>query len=179
MWFWPPVLLVRHYISRQPRGILLRLVLRIGLSLIAMLSPVWCIQQVSVRRPDVRVTDSKFDIGIIGSGIAGGALAAALKDSGLRVLLLDRRDGPLDTSRGDHIQPAVQPLLARWGFWIGCWLRVPSDALERDGLTPTGSILLRYRFPMSRALPVLFFSLITRRLAGSCSTRRWNRAPPA
>ena len=58
----------RHYISRQPRGILLRLVLRIGLSLIAMLSPVWCIQQVSVRRPDVRVTDSKFDIGIIGSG---------------------------------------------------------------------------------------------------------------
>ena len=71
------------------------------------------------------------------------------------MLLLDRRDGPLDTSRGDHSRRATA--LARWGFWSGCWLRVPSDALERDGLTPTGSILLRYRFPMSRALPVLSY----------------------
>ena len=47
--------------------------------------------------------------------IAGGALAVALKDSGLSVLLLDRRSGPLDTARGDHIQPAMQPVLARWG----------------------------------------------------------------
>lgn len=56
-----------------------------------------------------------FDIAIIGSGIAGGALAVALKDSGLSVLLLDRRSGPLDTARGDHIQPAMQPVLSRWG----------------------------------------------------------------
>ena len=39
----------------------------------------------------------------------------ALKDSGLSVLLLDRRAGPLDTARGDHIQPAMQPVLSRWG----------------------------------------------------------------
>ena len=56
-----------------------------------------------------------FDIAIIGSGIAGGALALALKDSGLSVLLLDRRSGPLDTARGDHIQPAMQPVVSRWG----------------------------------------------------------------
>ena len=55
-----------------------------------------------------------FDIAIIGSGIAGGALAVALKDSGLSMLLLDRRSGPLDTARGDHIQPAMQPVLSRW-----------------------------------------------------------------
>jgi len=61
------------------------------------------------------VTAQHFDIAIIGSGIAGGALAVALKDSGLSVLLLDRRSGPLDTARGDHIQPAMQPVLARWG----------------------------------------------------------------
>ena len=57
----------------------------------------------------------EVDIGIIGSGIAGASLAAALADSGLSVALLDRRNEPLDTARGDHIQPAVQPLLERWG----------------------------------------------------------------
>ena len=61
------------------------------------------------------MTARHFDIAIIGSGIAGGALAVALKDSGLSVLLLDRRSGPLDTARGDHIQPAMQPVLSRWG----------------------------------------------------------------
>ena len=57
----------------------------------------------------------QVDIAIIGSGIAGASLAAALADTGLSVALLDRRNEPLDTARGDHIQPAVQPLLARWG----------------------------------------------------------------
>ena len=61
------------------------------------------------------MTAQHFDIAIIGSGIAGGALAVALKGSGLSVLLLDRRAGPLDTARGDHIQPAMQPVLSRWG----------------------------------------------------------------
>ena len=61
------------------------------------------------------MTAQHFDIAIIGSGIAGGALAAALKGSGLSILLLDRRCGQLDTARGDHIQPATQPVLARWG----------------------------------------------------------------
>ena len=61
------------------------------------------------------MTSRHFDIAIIGSGIAGGALAVALKDSGFSVLLLDRRAGPLDTARGDHTQPAMQPVLSRWG----------------------------------------------------------------
>lgn len=61
------------------------------------------------------MTSRHFDIAIIGSGIAGGALAAALNGSGLSVLVLDRRPGPLDTARGDHIPPAIQPVLSRWG----------------------------------------------------------------
>jgi 2-octaprenylphenol hydroxylase len=56
-----------------------------------------------------------FDIGIVGSGIAGSALAASLSGTGLRVALLDRREGELDSARGDHIQPAIQPILERWG----------------------------------------------------------------
>jgi len=56
-----------------------------------------------------------FDIGIVGSGIAGSALAAALSGTGLRVALIDRREGELDSARGDHIQPAIQPILERWG----------------------------------------------------------------
>ena len=56
-----------------------------------------------------------FDIGIVGSGIAGSALAAALSGTGLRVALLDRRECELDSARGDHIQPAIQPILERWG----------------------------------------------------------------
>ncbi|MBT6352170.1 MAG: FAD-dependent oxidoreductase, partial [Halieaceae bacterium] len=58
---------------------------------------------------------SHYDVGIIGSGIAGAALATALTRQGFTVALLDRRPGLLDTARGDHIQPGVQPLLERWG----------------------------------------------------------------
>ncbi len=61
------------------------------------------------------MTTQQVDVGIIGSGIAGASLAAALANTGLRVALLDRRQGPLDTARGDHIQPNLQPVLARWG----------------------------------------------------------------
>lgn len=61
------------------------------------------------------MTTQQVDVGIIGSGIAGASLAAALAHTGLRVALLDRRQGPLDTARGDHIQPNLQPVLARWG----------------------------------------------------------------
>jgi 2-polyprenyl-6-methoxyphenol hydroxylase-like FAD-dependent oxidoreductase len=59
------------------------------------------------------------DVAIIGAGIAGSALATALTDSGFSVHLIDRSDEPLDTARGDHIQPAMAPILSRWGIWDG------------------------------------------------------------
>ena len=58
---------------------------------------------------------TQVDIGIVGAGIAGAALAAALTGQGLSVALLERRTGPLDTARGEHIQPALLPVLKRWG----------------------------------------------------------------
>ncbi len=55
------------------------------------------------------------DILIIGGGIAGPALAAALADTDLSITLLERRDDPLDTARGDHMQPRSVASLAAWG----------------------------------------------------------------
>ena len=59
----------------------------------------------------------RVDVAIIGAGIAGSALATALISSGFSVRLIDRSDLPLDTARGDHIQPAMAPILSRWGIW--------------------------------------------------------------
>lgn len=54
------------------------------------------------------------DVLIAGAGIAGSALACALRDSGLSVLLLEKSDQPLDTARGDHLRPRTIELLERW-----------------------------------------------------------------
>ncbi len=55
------------------------------------------------------------DVLIIGGGIAGPALAAALSQHDIRVVLLERSDKPLDTARGDHLQPRSVQTLSRWG----------------------------------------------------------------
>ena len=49
----------------------------------------------------------RFDIAIVGAGIAGSALSAALADSGLSIVVLDKRTNSLDTARGDAIQPVM------------------------------------------------------------------------
>ena len=84
------------------------------------------------------MTVRHFDIAIVGSGIAGGALAAAIKGSGLSVLILDRRSGPLDTAGDDHIQPAIQPVLSRWGvldrlFEAGAERRAGTRCFDAEG----------------------------------------------
>ena len=53
---------------------------------------------------------------IIGGGIAGPALAAALHDRDLSVTLLERSEAPLDTARGDHLQPRTLEILEDWGI---------------------------------------------------------------
>ena len=55
------------------------------------------------------------DVLIAGAGIAGAALAAGLRGSGLRVMVLEKSAEPLDTARGDHLQPSTLEILERWG----------------------------------------------------------------
>ncbi len=55
------------------------------------------------------------DILIIGAGIAGSALACALRNTPLRVTVLEKSNLPLDTARGDHLQPRTCEILQSWG----------------------------------------------------------------
>lgn len=55
------------------------------------------------------------DIVILGGGIAGSALACALRNSGYRIALVEPRVEALDTARGDHLQPCNVEALAKWG----------------------------------------------------------------
>ena len=45
------------------------------------------------------------DLLIVGGGVAGSALAAALRNSEYRTAMIDQRTAPLDTARGDHFFP--------------------------------------------------------------------------
>ena len=60
-------------------------------------------------------TSPEFDLAIVGGGIAGPPLAAALADSGLRIVLIERSTKPLDTTRGDQLQPSTCEYMERWG----------------------------------------------------------------
>ena len=55
------------------------------------------------------------DVLVVGAGIAGAAFACALRNSGLSVLLIEKSAAPLDTARGDHLQPSTLAILDRWG----------------------------------------------------------------
>lgn len=55
------------------------------------------------------------DILIVGGGIGGSGLAAALRAKGYSIMLVEASKDPLDTARGDHIQPVVVEILDQWG----------------------------------------------------------------
>jgi 2-polyprenyl-6-methoxyphenol hydroxylase-like FAD-dependent oxidoreductase len=61
------------------------------------------------------------DILICGAGIAGSALACALRDRGYKVVQVELSDRPLDTARGDHFQCVVVDILERWGALNAFW----------------------------------------------------------
>jgi 2-octaprenyl-3-methyl-6-methoxy-1,4-benzoquinol hydroxylase len=83
------------------------------------------------------------DVLIVGGGIAGAALACALRDSGYWVVVVELRKGPLDTARGDHLQPATVDALSRWGV-LGRFLeRGAGRRIGHEFRTETGETLLK------------------------------------
>ena len=57
----------------------------------------------------------EFDVVIIGAGVAGLAFANALKNSPLKVLLLERKPKLMDVNRGDTLYPHSLDILEKWG----------------------------------------------------------------
>jgi len=82
------------------------------------------------------------DILIVGGGIAGSALACALRDAGYRIVLVDQRREPLDTARGDHLQPCNVELFARWGVLEKFFSRGAGKRVGHEFRTASGEPLL-------------------------------------
>ena len=83
------------------------------------------------------------DILIVGGGIAGSALACALRDAGYRIVLVDQRREPLDTARGDHLQPCNVELFARWGVLEKFFSRGAAKRVGHEFRTASGEPLLK------------------------------------
>ncbi|MBL8630716.1 MAG: FAD-dependent monooxygenase [Rhodospirillaceae bacterium] len=83
------------------------------------------------------------DILICGAGIAGSALACALRNRGYSVVQVELSDRPLDTARGDHFQCVVVDILEQWGALDAFWA---AGAEKRHGAiycSDTDDVLLQ------------------------------------
>ena len=72
------------------------------------------------------------DFLVVGGGIAGPALACGLARFGYRIIMLEKNEQPLDTARGDHLQPYTVEVLQRW--------RVRDDFEKQGAERRTGAI---------------------------------------
>lgn len=82
------------------------------------------------------------DVAIVGGGIAGPAMACALAHTGWRVVLIERSAEPIDTLRGDHLQPHTCEWLAEWGVLDDMWSRGAEKRLGARYLMPNGELVL-------------------------------------
>jgi 2-polyprenyl-6-methoxyphenol hydroxylase-like FAD-dependent oxidoreductase len=57
----------------------------------------------------------RTDVVVCGAGVGGLAAAHALGSLGLRVLLVDKQDGPTTAAKGEVLQPGALRILSAWG----------------------------------------------------------------
>lgn len=91
--------------------------------------------------PGMRTIET--DVLIVGGGVAGSALACALRDSGYWVVLVEQRRTLLDTARGDHLQPCTVEALAKWGVLDRFLERGAAKRIGHEFRTETGECLLK------------------------------------
>ncbi len=92
--------------------------------------------------PMAQDTQMVTDIAIVGGGIAGAALACALHDREYHVTVVERRSGPLDTARGDHLSPRNVELLADWGALDAFLNRGAGKRTRHEFRKRSGEVLL-------------------------------------
>jgi 2-polyprenyl-6-methoxyphenol hydroxylase-like FAD-dependent oxidoreductase len=100
------------------------------------------------------------DIAIAGGGIAGAALAVALRDRGYLVDVIEPRKGTLDTARGDHLQPCNVALFSQWGIFDELVARGAGRRVGHEFRTPDGTALLHAEYSEMTDLPVPHFLVI-------------------
>ena len=71
----------------------------------------------------------QFDLIIVGGGLAGASLAVALRDSPLRIALLESST-PVRPDGWDPRVYAVSPANANFLDAIGAWRHLPADRLS-------------------------------------------------
>ncbi|MDX2143867.1 MAG: NAD(P)/FAD-dependent oxidoreductase [Rhodospirillaceae bacterium] len=82
------------------------------------------------------------DILIVGGGIGGSGLAAALRHRGYSIVVVEASKDPLDTARGDHIQPVVVEILDKWGCLSAFMARGAEKRFGTRYMTATGETIL-------------------------------------
>ena len=77
-------------------------------------------------------SNQTFDVAIVGAGLVGASLAAALRDAPLRIALVEPRP-PADTAGWDTRIYAVAPASRAFLQSIGVWQALPAERLSAVG----------------------------------------------
>lgn len=88
----------------------------------------------------------RYDIAIIGGGLAGSALAALLARTGRRVVLFEKDQFPRDKLCGEFLSPESQDELRRLGA-LDAVLETGPTRIRRARFTTEGGSELRLRLP--------------------------------